>query len=177
MLLGEHTVLRAVEPEDLEPLRLWRNQPGLRRYFREHREISRTMQQRWFETIVLNDPRTRMFAVCAREGDGAGRLLGAAGVCWIDWRSRSGDFSIYLGADGLYIDEMFAPDAGRVLLRYAFDELGLNRVWAEIYDHDTPKQALLPALGFVQEGRHRQTTWVEGRFVDSLFYGLLACDR
>ncbi len=178
MLTGAHTVLRAIEEADLEPLRVWRNQPSLRRYFREHREISSAMQRRWFDTIVLNDPSTRMFAVCARDGASeAGRLLGAAGVCWIDWRSRSGDFSLYLGADELYIDEVFAPDAGRVLLDYAFDELGLNRVWAEIYDHDAPKQRLLPALGFRQEGRHRDTTWCEGRFVDSLFYGLLARER
>ncbi len=176
MLSGEHTQLRAIERADLEPLRHWRNQPHLRRYFREHREISSAMQERWFDNIVLKDPATRMFAVCARDdaAPAGGRLLGTAGICWIDWRSRTGDFSIYLGADDLYIDELFAPDAGRVLLRYAFAELGMQRVWAEIYDHDAPKQRLLPALGFTQEGRHRQTTLVEGRHVDSLFYGLLA---
>ena len=173
MLTGAHTALRALEEEDLEPLRQWRNRPELRRYFREHREISKSMQRRWYDNTVLNDPNTRMFAVVEADG---GRLLGAAGVCWIDWRNRSGDFSIYLGADELYIDDVFAPDAGRVLMTYAFDELGLNRLWAEIYDHDTPKQALLPALGFVQEGRHRQTTLVGGRFVDSLFYSVLAND-
>lgn len=181
MLIGEHTVLRAIEEDDLEPLRAWRNQPRLRRYFREHREISRAMQRRWFERTVLADPSTRMFAICERvEHNGqaaAGRLLGAAGVCWIDWRNRSGDFSIYLGADDLYIDDVHAPEAGRLLLAYAFDELGLNRVWAEIYDHDTPKQRLLPGLGFTLEGRHRQTSWGAGRFADSLFYGLLAGER
>ncbi len=179
MLAGAHTLLRAIEEADLEPLRAWRNQPRLRRYFREHREISAAMQRRWFDTKVLADPSTRMFAVCERGAtpDEPGRLLGAAGVCWIDWRNRSGDFSLYLGADGLYIDAVFAPDAGRILLDYAFNDLGLNRVWAEIYDHDAPKQRLLPALGFREEGRHRQTTWCEGRFVDSVFYGLLARDR
>lgn len=173
-LTGPRVALRAVEESDLEPLRAWRNEPRFRRYFREHREISAVMQRRWFDAVVLKDPNTRMFAVVRAE-DGA--LLGAAGVCWIDWRNRSGDFSIYLGADGLYIDEDYAPDAGRLLLDYAFEELGLNRVWAEIYDHDAPKRALLPALGFTLEGRHRQTTWIEGAFADSLFYSVLASER
>lgn len=171
MLSGAHTYLRAIEDADLEPLRTWRNRPLMRRFFREHREISTTMQRRWFDTKVHNDPATCMFAVC-RKGDH--QLLGAAGVCWIDWRARSGDFSLYLGADDLYIDDVYAPDAGRVLLAYAFKDLGLNRVWAEIYHTDAAKQALLPALGFQGEGRHRQTTWKDGRFVDSLFYSVLA---
>ncbi len=172
MLTGDVTILRAIEIEDLEPLRAWRNQPHLRQFFREHREISAQMQRRWYDGTVLGDPNTRMFAVTDRDG----RLLGAAGICWIDWRNGSGDFSIYLGADDLYIDEAFAPDAAQLLLAYAFDDLGLNRVWAEIYHTDTAKQRLLPGLGFVLEGRHRQTTWKSGGFVDSLFWSVLAED-
>lgn len=171
MITGEHTILRAIEGADLEPLRAWRNQPHLRRYFREYREISPEMQQRWFEKTVLGDPNTRMFAITEKS---SGRLLGAAGICWIDWRNRSGDFSIYLGADDLYVDDVFAPDAGRLLLRYGFEELGLGRVWAEIWHTDEAKQVLFPSLGFVLEGRHRSTTYKSGEWVDSLFWSILA---
>lgn len=170
MLKGQHTLLRAIEPRDLEPLRQWRNKPDFRRYFREYREISAEMQEAWYRNSVLNDPRTRMFAI----DDANGKLLGACGLCYIDGINRNADFSIYLGADDLYIDDVFAPDAGRTLLRYGFEELNLHRIWAEIYDFDAPKQRLLPGLGFRQEGRHRQTHWSEGRWSDSLFYGLLA---
>lgn len=172
-LTGEHVILRAIEEDDLEPLRQWRNRPELRRFFREHREISPAMQRRWYEDVVLKDPATRMFAIAEKA---SGRLLGACGICWIDWRNRSGDFSIYLGADGLYIDDRFAPDAGRLLLAHAFEDLGLHRVWAEIYDTDAAKQAFFPKLGLVEEARHAETTWKEGRYVDSLFYRLLASE-
>ena len=37
-----------------------------------------------------------------------GRLLGACGLCYIDFINRSADFSIYIGADDLYIDELYA---------------------------------------------------------------------
>ncbi|MCG8440430.1 MAG: GNAT family N-acetyltransferase [Caulobacterales bacterium] len=173
MLTGSHAALRAVEDADLETLRAWRNRQELRRYFREHREISSAMQRRWFESVADGDPNTYMFAVVDA---GDGRLLGAGGLCWIDWRNRSADFSLYLGTDGLYIDDLYAPDAGRMLLDYGFAELGLNRIWAEIYGHDKAKQHLLPSLGFTLEGRHRETTRAGGRFVDSLFYAILASD-
>ncbi len=171
MLRGTHTGLRAIARADLETLRGWRNRPSLRRFFREHREISPEMQERWYEAEVLGAQRSRMFAI---EELDTGRLIGACGLVWIDWVNRNADFSIYLGADDLYVDQRLAPDAGRVLLDYGFGELALHRVWAEIYAIDTAKQALLPALGFVAEGRQRESHFTEGAWTDGLLYGLLA---
>jgi RimJ/RimL family protein N-acetyltransferase len=87
--------------------------------------------------------------------------------------NRNADFSIYIGADNLYIDTHYAPDAARIIARYGFDELGLHRLWAEIYAFDAPKTAFFEGLGFTREGRHRQTHWSEGQWHDSLFFSLL----
>ena len=174
MIEGRLTSLRAVEEADLETLLAWRNRPELRRYFREHRELNSTQQRQWFDSKVNGDPCTRMFAVVERA---SGRLLGAAGLCYIDWVNRTADFSLYLGADGLYIDDRWAPDAAVTMLNYGFGELGLNRVWSEIYSFDTFKTAFFQRLGFALDGRHRQTHWAEGAWHDSLYYSLLASDK
>lgn len=173
MLTGELTGLRAIEEEDLPQLLAWRNDPEMRRYFREYRELNMTQQRAWFEKSVLNNPAIRMFAIIDLAND---ELMGAAGLCYIDPINRNADFSIYIGADDLYIDEEYAPDAGRILLKYGFEELNLHKVWAEIYSIDEPKQRLFYELGFSREGVHRETHWTEGKWVDSLFYGLLAKD-
>ena len=170
MLSGQHVGLRAIEREDLAQLRDWRNDPAFRRHFREHRELSALDQEAWFERMNA-DPRQLMFAIVDRD---AGRLVGASGLCFIDPVNRNCDLSIYIGADGAYVDERLAPDAARTTLRYGFEELGLHRVWAEIYDFDEPKQELLAGLGFQLEGRHREHHFAEGGWHDSLFYGLLA---
>jgi len=174
MLKGSHTGLRAIEREDLPALLAWRNKPEFRIYFREHRELSGGDQERWFEMMVLKDPSIRMFAIVELCSN---RLLGACGLCYINWIDRNADLSIYLGADDLYIDDKFAPDAARTLLTYGFDELGLHRIWAEIYSIDLRKQIFFDQLGFTVDGRHRETHWTDGRWVDSLFYGLLAQER
>jgi RimJ/RimL family protein N-acetyltransferase len=170
MLNGTYTGLRAVERGDLAQLKEWRNRPEYRRYFREHRELSDEHQTLWFEKTVRGDPGTRMFSIT---GLADGRLLGACGLCYINWVDRNADFSIYIGADDLYIDETLAPDAARTLIRYAFHELSLHRLWSEIYDFDMPKQKFFRTLGFTLDGRHRQTHWTEGMWHDSLFYSLL----
>lgn len=173
MLSGESTALRAIEREDLAQLLAWRNLPEFRRYFREYRELSMEQQTQWYQNQVLGDPNTIMFAVIELK---TGRLLGASGLCYIDWVRRSADFSIYLGADHLYIDEVLAPDAGRIMMRYAFAELQLHRLWAEIYDYDESKKKLFTTLGFKQDGCFRDNHWSEGRWHDSLFFSRLSND-
>lgn len=173
MLTGSHVGLRAIEEADLPQLLAWRNQPELRRYFRESRELNSTLQRKWFDTAVNADPATRMFAIVDIK---SGELLGACGLCYIDWVNGTADFSIYIGADGRYIDDKLAPDAARLMIAYGFDELRLHRLWAEIYSFDAPKQRFFETLGFLLDGRHRDTHWAEGGWHDSLYYSLLSTD-
>ncbi|MEM1104264.1 MAG: GNAT family protein [Pseudomonadota bacterium] len=173
MIRGRHVGLRAIEPGDLEPLRGWRNRPAFRRYFRETGEISKDKQLQWYERIVLADPNTIMFAIERVE---TGELIGACGLCYINRIDRSADFSIYIGADDLYIDDALAPDAARLLMAYGFEEQNLHRLWAEIYAFDAPKAAMFPALGFTLEGRMREAHWTEGAWTDCLYFARLSTD-
>jgi RimJ/RimL family protein N-acetyltransferase len=171
MLKGEKVGLRAIEHDDLPQLLEWRNRPEYRRFFREYREISMSQQIAWFESTVLKDSRTIMFSIVEQTSQ---RLLGACGLCYIDWVNRNADFSIYIGADDLYIDGLLAPDAALTMARYAFDELCMHKLWCEIYCFDKLKIKFFDNLGFTLDGRHRQTHWAEGAWHDSLFYGLLS---
>jgi RimJ/RimL family protein N-acetyltransferase len=129
-----------------------------------------------FESIsakVNGDPCTRMFAI---QHTDTGTLLGACGLCYIDWVNRTADFSLYIGHEGLYIDDNLAPDAAVTMTGYAFDELGLNRLWSEIYAFDEAKTRFFQRLGWQLDGRHRQTHWAEGAWHDSLYFSLLASD-
>ncbi len=173
MIKGKHTALRAIEREDLLHLLSWRNEPDLRKYFREYRELNYQQQMSWFENKVNNDIGTRMFAIV----DSQRNLLGAAGLCYIDWINRTADFSIYIGKNGIYIDEILAPDAANVLIKYAFEELGINRLWSEIYSFDHAKVKFFNSLGFKLDGTHRQTHWAENKWHDSFFFSLLATDN
>jgi RimJ/RimL family protein N-acetyltransferase len=170
MITGRYIGLRAIERGDLPQMLQWRNIPQFRRYFREYRELNFMNQESWFENIILKDSNTIMFSVIDKR---KGTLLGACGLCYINWINRNADFSLYIGAADAYIDKKYAPDAGKALLQYGFDELNLHRVYAEVFDFDTPKQALMKQLGFTLEGTHRETHWSEGKWNNSMLYGIL----
>jgi len=173
MLKGEFIGLRSIERQDLSQLLDWRNKPEYRQYFREYRELGMDNQISWYEKKILQDSGTRMFAVIDLT---TCKLIGACGLCYIDWINRSADLSIYIGENELYIDKKFAPDTCRVLIAYAFDGLGLHRLWSEIYEFDESKKRLFDTLGFQLDGIHRETHWFKGKWYDSLFYGYLSTD-
>jgi RimJ/RimL family protein N-acetyltransferase len=173
MLEGNLVCLRALEPGDLGFLLEWRNRPDFRCYFREYRELSLDRQKVWYERTVLNDSSTIMFSIVKKA---TGELLGACGLCYINWVNRSADFSIYIGAENLYIDKKYAPDAAIVMARYAFGEINMHRVWAEVYDFDERKIALFKSLGFRLEGHFKETYWHDNCWHDSLFFSMLEYD-
>ena len=174
MLTGKCVGLRAIERDDLAKLLEWRNQPDYRVFFREYRELNMANQDKWFESKVLMDEHTRMFSIVLLE---TGELIGACGLCYIDWPNRCADFSIYIGKDNLYIDPLYAVDASRVMIKYGFEELNLHRLWTEIYDIDEKKKEMFKTLGFVHEATHISTHWTRGQWVNSLYYRLLESEN
>lgn len=170
MLKGKYVGLRAIEASDLEQLLLWRNQPNYRRYFREYRELNHANQMSWFDSKVLNDKSTEMFSIVDID---TGELLGACGLCYIDWVNRNADFSIYIGENDVYIDDKYAMDAAKIMMKYGFEELNLHRLWSEIYSFDDAKKIMFDKLGFKLEGVHKETHWTEGRWCDSLFFSYI----
>ena len=172
MLKGKAVGLRAIEKEDLPILLQWRNNPEFRLFFREYRELNFENQIQWFDKYVMRDMSTRMFAIIEIE---TLSVIGACGLCYIDWINRSADFSIYIGKDNLYIDEYYAIQAGVLMEKYGFEELNLHRLWSEVYSIDNKKQTFFNSLGFELEAKLKQTHWTQGEWVDSLFFTKILC--
>ncbi|KRB10246.1 GNAT family N-acetyltransferase [Lysobacter sp. Root690] len=69
-----------------------------------------------------------------------------------------------------------AREAATLALNWAFDYLGLHRCDAGIDPDNQASRALLHRLGFVTEGRQRESFFVGDRVTDSELLGLLASD-
>jgi len=170
MISREYTYLRAIEKEDLPQLMKWRNNPELRKFFRETNEINSLNQNKWFEMVNDKYSIHKMFAIVEKDTN---ELLGACGLCYIDWINRSADFSIYLGYKDLYIDDKYALDAAKSMIAYGFNILNLHRLWAEIYSIDEKKQFFFNTLNFRLDGELRETYWYNQQWHNSLFYSIL----
>ena len=90
--------------------------------------------------------------------------VGVCGLTSIDMTHRKAEFSFYIAPE--YQGQGYASNALRALLKYAFDELGLNIVWGEVID-ENPALALFERLGFKREGSCRERYFKEGKIWDS----------
>jgi ribosomal-protein-alanine N-acetyltransferase len=69
----------------------------------------------------------------------------------------------------------YMTEAGGVLLRHLFDELGLHKVEALIHPDNKKSAALARRLGFRLEGGPIRDRWLlEGRWHSVMIYGLIA---
>ena len=171
MLIGKHVSLFAVEKEDLQHFRDWRNNPDFRKYFREYRELNLAQQEKWFEEKVVKDNTTLMFSIKRNDDN---ELLGCCGFVYINWVHRHADLSLYIGWEDAYIDDKgYAEESCRLLLDYGFNELCLNKVWTEIYEFDDKKKTLYDKCGFHQDGLLRQNYWYDGKWWDSRILSVL----
>jgi RimJ/RimL family protein N-acetyltransferase len=170
MLRGKTTFLSAIERADLPFFKAWRNNPDFRKNFREYRELCDDNQSTWYEKSVLNDKNTLMFSI---HNSKTNELIGCCGLCYINWVQRFSDLSFYIGKDNLYVDEIYAPDAVDCLLNYGFEEIGLHKIWTEIYEFDEKKIRLLEEIGFKRDGLLRDNYFHDGRWWNSIIFSLL----
>lgn len=175
MIKGNLVGLRAVEREDLTSFRDWRNIVDFRKCFREVRELSLADQNSWFDSLQATKHINFMFTILDLKTN---KPIGAAGILYVNWINRSGDFSFYIGENESYIDDDgMAFEATKLLLDYGFNNLNLNKIWMELYEFDSKKLSFFKEkFDFNVDGKLRQNCFEGGRYWDSYIISLLASE-
>ncbi len=103
-----------------------------------------------------------------------GNLAGGVRYHEIDWANRMTELGYWIS--GRFEGRGLVIKTCRVLIDYAFNELGLNRMIISCAAENQKSRAIPEKLGFKQEGILRQSEWLQDRFVDMVIYGLLASE-
>lgn len=174
MIQGSVLGLRAIEREDLQLLKQWRNIPSLRKNFREFRELNNDNQENWFARV--NSSTNDFMFMIERLADK--KPIGACGLLYVNWIIRSADFSFYIGDEGKYIDDQgYADEASSLLINYGFKTLNLHKIWMELYEFDTTKiNFFTKRFGFKIDGVLRDNCFDEGRYWNSSIISLISKD-
>ncbi len=70
----------------------------------------------------------------------------------------------------------YATEAAGAILRYAFEDLALHRVYARYFPRNPQSGRIMQKLGMVPEGRQRQHVLRWGVFEDLEMYGILRAE-
>jgi len=114
---------------------------------------------------------TACFSVAEIASD---ELVGEALLWGIDTHSRAANVGISLRPS--FRGRGFGTEVLRVLCRYGFATRGLHRLQLDTLADNAAMRAVAVRVGFRAEGVLREAAWVDGRFVDSMMFGLLATE-
>ena len=142
ILQTKRLILRPWREEDAEELYKYASDPAVgpmagwppHTSVENSREILRT---------VLCAPDT--FAVCLRD---AGRPIGSIGFHRNDLAEEADEYELGYWIGKPFWGQGLIPEAARELLRYAFDTLGMARIWCGYYDGNDKSRRVQEKLGF-----------------------------
>lgn len=169
-IYGKKVVLRAMELTDCEMVRAMFNDPEIEKLVVGWSfPISKYAQEKWYEKHFA-DADFR-FVIETKE-DGA---VGIATLLNIDWKNRMAEHGMKL-ANIKQRGKGIGTDTVMAIMRYAFDELGLNRLNGSWFKDNLASKKMYTKCGWKEEGVRRKYIFKQGEYKDLVETGVLAED-
>jgi RimJ/RimL family protein N-acetyltransferase len=106
--------------------------------------------------------------------DGKSNIVGVTGLWDVDWHNRNALTAVKLGGVPNARGRGLGTDAIKLLMAYAFYDVGLERLYSSILAHNAASlTAYVDNCGWSVEGTSRRHVWRHGKFVDLLQIGVL----
>lgn len=175
-LRTERLVLRRPRPEDAEAIFAYAGNPAVTRWmvWQTHRSIedSRRHINNSLANYEIAEPRFYDFAIAG--ADAPESLIGTIGVGVRSLDHATAEYGYILHPD--YWGRGYATEASREILRFAFVELGFNRIEAHCRVDNAASARVLEKCGLRHEGTERQSLFKEGRYHDVMVYSIVRAD-
>lgn len=172
LIYGERIVLRAVEAGDNAMLLSLINDPDTEMMLGGSSwPVSETEQLKWFE----HQEKSRDVLRCTIALREDSKAIGTIILSDIDQKNATGHIHIKMSKEGGR-GKGYGTDAVNTLVQYAFEELRLNCIFANILVYNEASIRLFERCGFKRDGILRQRVYKKGRFVDVMAYSRLISD-
>ena len=148
---------------DREAMRYWSAPP-----FEERAEAAKLLAEihEYFRQKTLFQ-----WGIARRDDD---KIIGTSTLFHLDGKNRRAEIGYALNRQ--FWGNGFVNEALTALFNFAFAELNLHRIEADVDPQNSASIRVLERLGFQKEGYLRERWIVGGEIQDALFYGLLRSD-
>lgn len=154
--------------EDIENKVSWINNPENNRFLHYDIPLSVEKTQEWF---FKRDTNKRLD--CVIEYDGI--PVGLIGLLNLDYTNFKCEFYISMG-ETKYKNKGIATTATRMLIKYAFEYLEMNKVYLNVDKNNSIACRLYEKVGFKCEGVFIKDMVHNGEFIDRVRYAILKED-
>jgi diamine N-acetyltransferase len=159
--------LRKLMPKDAEGMLGWMKDPSVNRFFRFEAEMMTT--ERVLDFIQLSQDTEKDMHLAIVDDDDA--YMGTISLKNIDIIASNAEYAISTCARVHGTGVAF--EATKEILRIAFKDLNLHRVYLNVLEDNERANRFYQKLGFVFEGRFREHLMVHGELKSLNWYSIL----
>ena len=172
-IFGKKVVLRALESRDNDMLLELINDPETERMLGGAAfPVSSENQAKWLNVQNNKENILRCaVALCGEELEAVGTVI----LSDIDYRNGTAQVHIKLSRERGR-GKGYGTDAVKAIVGYAFKELRLNCVYADILEYNIPSCRLFEKCGFKQDGVLRNRVYKDGEYRNIISYSILKSD-
>ena len=174
-LSGRRVYIRPFLEKDLPYLLRWFNDhDGLLQFLGSPLPNTEAREREWIANQVKDKqaPEGVVFMIVLKKGNIPIGTMGLHGINWIDRKALTG---ASIGED-VYRGKGYGSEAKELLLRYAFESLGLNCISSTVIASNARSIRYNEKCGYVHEGIMREAKFVKGMFVDVVRMSILRKD-
>lgn len=158
---GDAVRLRPIERSDVERWRTWINDPEIAGYLDRVLPVTSAEHEAFFERAVIGNDTAVWYAI----EDAAGQYVGNVWLWNVNGRHRSAELRIVIGERSAW-----GTGIGRAsieaLTTYAFDSLGLHKVYAYVMARNPRAVKSFERAGYVREALLHDEVFWNGVFED-----------
>ena len=147
----------------------WINNPLNNKYLHYDLPLEVTKTENWFDN---NKDRTDRYDATIVVDN---IPVGLIGILGIDYKNKKGEYYITLGNRD-YLGKGVAKDASRLILEYAFESIGLNKIYLYTEFDNLGAQKLFEKVGFIREGLLKEDMFSKDKYIDRYVYGITKND-
>jgi len=162
--------LREVRIEDVnEDYYKWMNDPEVNKYL-ENRFFPQSVEniKNYVEKMSRKNDEI-FFAICLKNDN---EHIGNIKIGPINWIHRRAEVSLVIGNKSCW-GKGYATKAISLITRYAFDILNLHKLTAGCYKDNIASYKAFSNVGFVEEGLLKDEYFLNGKFIESVRFGLI----
>ncbi len=168
---GENIILRAVGEEDSKLLLDIINDPETEKMLGGSSfPVSLEEQTKWI--AGLNTRKDVLRCIVAHKNDEK-KGLGTVILSDIDYKNGTAQIHIKMAKD-IGRGKGYGTEAVNAIVDYAFNELRLNCVYAEVLEYNQPSQKLFKKCGFERDGLLRARVFKSGKYINVFSFSKVA---
>jgi len=169
---GKIVTLRAIEKTDLELLHKWTNNSEIQYWLGGwHIPSSMQVMENWFNKIT-NDNNNLRFAIEHKELG----LVGTANLVEINWKDKNAFHGMLLGDKDIR-GRGIGVDVVMTIMKYAFEELGLERIDGSMIEYNIASLKLyIEKCGWIKEGVKKNWYFRKNQYWDKIIVGITKSD-